>query len=56
MKLKIELFYDCLSPYSWLAFEVLHRYKKIWNFELELKPIFLGAVMKGSNNTPPGLN
>ena len=28
----------------------------MWNYELILKPIYLGAVMKASKNTPPGLN
>ena len=28
----------------------------MWNYELILKPIFLGAIMKAAENTPPGLN
>lgn len=52
---KITLYYDCVSPYSWLAFEFLLAHEKEWNFELVLKPIFLGGVMKASGNNPPGL-
>jgi len=52
---KITLYYDCVSPYSWLAFEFLLKYQKAWNYELVLKPVFLGAIMKASENTPPGL-
>ncbi|KAK5922131.1 hypothetical protein CgunFtcFv8_019426 [Champsocephalus gunnari] len=51
----IELFFDVVSPYSWLAFEVMCRYRKVWNIELRLRPTFLGGVMEGSGNKPPGL-
>lgn len=50
---RIELFYDVISPYTWYAFEVLMRYKTHWNVSVELKPFLLGAIMKGSGNTPP---
>lgn len=52
----IKLFYDISSPYSWLAFEVLCRYKNVWNMELKLKPAHLAGVMYGSGNQHPGLN
>ncbi|XP_056332249.1 glutathione S-transferase kappa 1-like isoform X2 [Danio aesculapii] len=52
----IKLFYDISSPYSWLAFEVLCRYKNVWNMELKLKPAYLAGVIDGSGNQPPGLN
>ncbi|KAJ4931549.1 hypothetical protein JOQ06_025844 [Pogonophryne albipinna] len=51
----IELFYDVVSPYSWLGFEVMCRYRTVWNIELKLRPTFLGGVMQGSDNKPPGL-
>ncbi|KAI5931431.1 glutathione S-transferase kappa 1 [Manis javanica] len=51
----VELFYDVLSPYSWLGFEVLCRYKNIWNINLQLRPSFLAGVMKDSENKPPAL-
>ncbi|KAJ3299933.1 hypothetical protein HK104_005845 [Borealophlyctis nickersoniae] len=50
---KITLYYDSVSPYSLLAFEVLQRYKPIWKYELELMPFFLGGVMQATNNRPP---
>ncbi|KAG7335547.1 hypothetical protein KOW79_000240 [Hemibagrus wyckioides] len=50
---KIELFYDVVSPYTWLAFEVLCRYRKVWNVELKLRPAYLGGVMLGSGNSSP---
>ncbi|XP_060080515.1 glutathione S-transferase kappa 1-like [Ylistrum balloti] len=51
----VELFYDVVSPYSWIAFEVLCRYKAKWNIDLKLKPFFLGGIMSGAGNKPPGL-
>ncbi|XP_053182462.1 glutathione S-transferase kappa 1-like [Scomber japonicus] len=51
----IELFYDVVSPYSWLGFEVMCRYRNVWNIELKLRPAFLGGVMQGSGNKPPGV-
>ncbi|XP_061770927.1 glutathione S-transferase kappa 1-like [Nerophis ophidion] len=51
----VELFYDVVSPYSWLAFEVMCRYRTVWNIDLKLRPAFLGGVMQASGNKPPGL-
>ncbi|XP_076346623.1 glutathione S-transferase kappa 1-like isoform X1 [Tachypleus tridentatus] len=51
----IELFYDVISPYSWIAFETLCRYKTRWNVTLSLKPFFLGGIMKETGNHPPAM-
>lgn len=51
----VELFYDIVSPYSWLAFEVLCRYRNVWNIDLKFKPAYLGGVMHGSDNQPPAM-
>uniref|UniRef100_A0A8C3JH52 Glutathione S-transferase kappa n=1 Tax=Calidris pygmaea TaxID=425635 RepID=A0A8C3JH52_9CHAR len=51
----VELFYDVVSPYSWLGFEVLCRYQHIWNIDLRLRPAFLGGVMQATGNKPPAL-
>ncbi|XP_037532167.1 glutathione S-transferase kappa 1 [Nematolebias whitei] len=51
----IELFYDVVSPYSWLGFEIMCRYRNVWNIDLKLRPAFLGGIMQGSGNKPPGL-
>uniref|UniRef100_A0A8C9LXB8 Glutathione S-transferase kappa n=1 Tax=Piliocolobus tephrosceles TaxID=591936 RepID=A0A8C9LXB8_9PRIM len=51
----VELFYDVLSPYSWLGFEVLCRYQNIWNISLQLRPSLIGGIMRDSGNKPPGL-
>ncbi|XP_071986148.1 glutathione S-transferase kappa 1-like isoform X2 [Engystomops pustulosus] len=51
----LELFYDVVSPYSWLGFEVLLRYKKIWNIDIHLRPGFLAGIINQSGNTAPAL-
>ncbi|XP_008320959.1 glutathione S-transferase kappa 1 [Cynoglossus semilaevis] len=49
----IELFYDVVSPYSWLSFEVMCRYRNVWNVDVKLRPALLGGVMQGADNKPP---
>uniref|UniRef100_A0A8D2BIU1 Glutathione S-transferase kappa n=1 Tax=Sus scrofa TaxID=9823 RepID=A0A8D2BIU1_PIG len=51
----VELFYDVLSPYSWLAFEILCRYKNIWNVNLQLCPSLIAGIFKDSGNQPPAM-
>ena len=53
-KITVELFYDVISPYSWISFEALSRYnRKFFNLDLRLKPVLLGAIMKHHNQAPP---
>ncbi|XP_051819348.1 glutathione S-transferase kappa 1-like isoform X2 [Antechinus flavipes] len=49
LRRKLEFFYDLLSPYCWLSFEVLCRYRNIWNINLQLRPTFLAGIMKDTN-------
>lgn len=51
----LEFFYDVLSPYSWLGFEILCRYKNIWNIHLQLRPSLIAGIMKDSGNKPPAM-
>ncbi|KAM6139879.1 glutathione S-transferase kappa 1-like [Pterocles gutturalis] len=51
----VELFYDVVSPYSWLGFEVLCRYQHIWNVDLRFRPAFLGGIMQATGNKPPAM-
>uniref|UniRef100_H3C1L3 Glutathione S-transferase kappa n=1 Tax=Tetraodon nigroviridis TaxID=99883 RepID=H3C1L3_TETNG len=51
----IELFYNVVSPYSWFGFEIMCRYKNVWNIDLKLCPAFIAGVMQASGNKPPGL-
>lgn len=53
-KIVVELFYDVVSPYAWIAFEVLLRYRPIWtSMDLKLKPVFLGGLIHESGNRSP---
>ncbi|KAM4635907.1 glutathione S-transferase kappa 1 [Discoglossus pictus] len=51
----VELFYDVVSPYSWLGFEILCRYRNIWNVDVRLRPGFLGGIMHATGNSPPAM-
>ncbi|NXX50233.1 GSTK1 transferase, partial [Tricholaema leucomelas] len=51
----VELFYDVVSPYSWLGFEVLCRYQHVWNIDLRFRPAFLAGVMQATGNKPPAM-
>ena len=55
-KLTITFYFDVVSPYACLSFFVLKRYRKLWNLDLQLKPVFLGGIMKLANNRPPGMH
>ncbi|NXY42775.1 GSTK1 transferase, partial [Ceuthmochares aereus] len=52
---RVELFYDVVSPYSWLGFEVLCRYRHIWNIDLHFRPAFLGGIMHATGNKAPAM-
>ncbi|NXY54461.1 GSTK1 transferase, partial [Callaeas wilsoni] len=51
----VELFYDVISPYSWLGFEVLCRYQHIWNIDLRFRPALLAGIMQQTGNKPPAM-
>ncbi|GMR35657.1 hypothetical protein PMAYCL1PPCAC_05852, partial [Pristionchus mayeri] len=49
----IKLYYDIISPYSFIGFECLLRYRVVWPIDVVLKPICLGGLFKDVGNTPP---
>uniref|UniRef100_A0A8C8RXC5 Glutathione S-transferase kappa n=1 Tax=Pelusios castaneus TaxID=367368 RepID=A0A8C8RXC5_9SAUR len=51
----VEIFYDVVSPYSWLGFEALCRYRHNWNIDLRFRPAFLGGIMAATGNQPPAM-
>src|SRR5687768_7767121 len=54
VKKAVHFFYDVISPYSWIAFEVLLRHQKIWpSMDLKLRPFYLGGILRGAANPPP---
>lgn len=50
---RVVFFFDVMSPYTYLAFQVLKRYRSLWKLEVDFRPFFLGGIMKGSGNQPP---
>lgn len=54
-KVKIDLYYDVISPYAWLGFEALNRYKTHWNIDLHLKPVLLAGIGKAAGTIPPAM-
>jgi len=53
LKHKVELFFDVVSPYAWFGFECILRYEQRWNLDLQLRPVFLGGIMKAAGNSAP---
>ncbi|KDN41513.1 thioredoxin-like protein [Tilletiaria anomala UBC 951] len=53
MSHKFIFHYDTVSPWAYVAFEVLKRYRKQWNLDLVLEPVNLGYIMHFSGNRPP---
>ena len=53
--MKLDFYFDVISPYTYFGFVVLSRYRRVWNLEISFKPFFLGGIMSGSGNTPPAM-
>ena len=50
-----ELYFDVMSPYTYIAFQILKRYKTLWDLTVIFKPVNLGTIMKESGNQPPAM-
>ncbi|SNX86833.1 related to Glutathione S-transferase, mitochondrial [Melanopsichium pennsylvanicum] len=50
---KVAFYFDVVSPWSYVAYQVLRRYQKPWNLDITYKPVNLGYIMKFSGNKPP---
>eukprot|EP01026_Neomeris_dumetosa_P051981 TRINITY_DN4585_c0_g1_i2.p2 TRINITY_DN4585_c0_g1~~TRINITY_DN4585_c0_g1_i2.p2 ORF type:complete len:210 (-),score=23.54 TRINITY_DN4585_c0_g1_i2:97-726(-) len=50
-KVAVKFCFDIASPYSWLALEIILRYEKVWNLDLELVPVLIGGILNKTGNT-----
>ncbi|KAL4950708.1 thioredoxin-like protein [Aspergillus filifer] len=50
---KITLYYDIVSPFAYIAFNVLRKSPTFSKCDLTFVPIFLGGLMQACGNTPP---
>lgn len=50
---RVQLYFDCVSPWSYIAFHALRRYRKAWDMHIEYFPRSLAYIMKFAENRPP---
>ncbi|KAE9547519.1 hypothetical protein FO519_009271 [Halicephalobus sp. NKZ332] len=55
-KALIDFYFDIISPYSYIGFEAMLRYKSVLPVEVKFKPFFVAGVMAASGNTSPAYN
>ena len=48
---RVDLYFDCVSPYTHLALHQYARYATLWPIHLRLRPFFLGGVMHATGNS-----
>lgn len=50
---KFTFFFDFMSPYSYVAFTMLQRLKRLWNVSIQLRPVRLPTIIRETQNRPP---
>ncbi|KAF6778206.1 hypothetical protein AHF37_02351 [Paragonimus kellicotti] len=53
MKPIIHVYFDVVSPYSWIAFEISCRYSKRWAVDFRFVPAFIAGIMQATGNSSP---
>ncbi|KAI8318480.1 thioredoxin-like protein [Martensiomyces pterosporus] len=48
---EIVFYFDCASSFSYIGFEFMERYKKLWGIKVDYCPFVLGDVMAKAKNT-----
>eukprot|EP01129_Flabellula_baltica_P000796 TRINITY_DN10748_c0_g1_i1.p1 TRINITY_DN10748_c0_g1~~TRINITY_DN10748_c0_g1_i1.p1 ORF type:complete len:257 (-),score=56.61 TRINITY_DN10748_c0_g1_i1:36-755(-) len=53
-KTKIDFYYDVVSPYSFLAHQILKRYQEAgYDLDIQMKPVLLGGIFNSIKNNAP---
>ena len=55
MTKRLEFFFDYISPYSHIANAAVKQLKTRTGADVDIRPMFLGAIMQGTGNRPPGM-
>ncbi|KAF7232175.1 hypothetical protein EG68_11941 [Paragonimus skrjabini miyazakii] len=53
MKPIIHVYFDVVSPYSWIAFESSCRYSRRWAVDFRFVPAFIAGIMQATGNSSP---
>lgn len=53
--LRIDFYFDTISPYSYLAWVALLANRTRWKLNVNINPMFLGGVMNLTGNKPPAM-
>ncbi|KAJ2796593.1 hypothetical protein H4R20_005481, partial [Coemansia guatemalensis] len=48
---RIVFYFDCVSTFSYVGFEFMERYRRLWNIEVDYRPFILAEAMAASKNT-----
>ena len=43
--LRVDFYFDTVSPYTWPAFEVLTRYRDMWDMEVTIMMMMMMTMM-----------
>ena len=43
--LRVDFYFDTVSPYTWPAFEVLTRYRDMWDMEVTIMMMMMMMMM-----------
>jgi 2-hydroxychromene-2-carboxylate isomerase len=52
--MRVEIYLDAISPYSFLALTFLARYQDIWDIDIHIHTVSLPNVIRKAGNIPPG--